>query len=41
MGHSSPSLLLARYLNMEGITSATGAMFWTHSFVSPAPLKED
>lgn len=36
-----PSLLLARYLNMEGITSATGAMFWTHSFVSPAPLKED
>ena len=41
MGHSSPSLLLARYLNMEGITSATGAMFWTHSFVSPAPLKKD
>lgn len=41
MGHSSPSLLLARYLNMEGITSATGAMFWTHSFVSPVPLKKD
>lgn len=41
MGHSSPSLLLARYLNMEGITSATGAMFWTHSFIPPAPLKKD
>ena len=41
MGHSSPSLLLARYLNMDGITSATGAMFWTHSFVSPVPLKKD
>lgn len=41
MGHSSPSLLLARYLNMDGITSATGAMFWTHSFIPPAPLKKD
>ena len=41
MGHSSPSLLLARYLNMDGITSATGAMFWTHSFIPPAPLKKN
>ena len=41
MGHSSPSLLLARYLNMDGITSATGAMFWTYSFIPPAPLKKD
>lgn len=41
MGHSSPSLLLARYLNMDGITSATGTMFWTHSFIPPAPLKKD
>ena len=24
---------MARYLNMDGITSATGAMFWTHSFI--------
>ena len=41
VGHSSPSLLLARYLNMDGITSATGAMFWTHSFIPPAPLKKN
>lgn len=41
MGHASPSLLLTRYLNMDGITPATGAMFWTYGLHHPSLLRQD
>ena len=41
MGHATPSLLLTRYLNMDGITPITGAMFWTHGLNPPSLLLQD
>ena len=41
MGHATPSLLLTRYLNMDGITPITGAMFLTHGLNPPSLLLQD